>query len=598
MGVQGLQTYLETRVPDGCTFINIVEEAKKYAPYCPPGTKPTIVVDGLCLIRWLYSRTNDYIFGGPWSYLAHVMTGLVRSFQERSIDLVFFFDGHLCRAKVRTWRSRREQKCQEIVKTFDKLLAGCWEGDDNNDISCPNGTAHTLCFVVKYLTPCKVFYAVEECDVEVCRYAESHPECFAILGQDSDFAIFNIRVLYLSALHLDMSRLQTRAYNSEALARCLGLRRELLPLFACLAGNDAVSKEQLTSFHRSIGPAPYRYFRGAPLFERIASAIRQRGWQSIPDGSVAESTGVSLDVLLEGVRMYDVKENSCELAVPRGIEQDSWSLILNMYKHAQIVPPIFQVLCGREIYLGETMELPMGRRIAPAYSCFQSVRQRIYWVLFRGDNSVTITEHVTYPGNIGIKDERVPCIPLHIEGEVPRLCHLWSEDPSLDSMRWHLFCSCLQMDRQIEHLKMLPSHYLAFCCTLHHLFLFGVIGERELCALILQSILPEKEKLELSRRLIPNSQIDAYLVSISTYVMIGIQSVTMALGACGQPSPVQNAAPWFCFDGKLFHLIHRDLNKPEAAFSLLKYDVTLLNLYKNLWANVTSGLPPGHPYHC
>uniref|UniRef100_L7M248 Putative constitutive coactivator of peroxisome proliferator-activated receptor gamma n=1 Tax=Rhipicephalus pulchellus TaxID=72859 RepID=L7M248_RHIPC len=585
MGIQGLQTYLETLVHGGCTFIDIVKEAKKHAAYCPPGTKPTIVVDGLCLIRWLYSRTNDYIFGGPWNYLVHALMGLVRSFQERGIDLVFFFDGTVCGAKVEEWRSRREKKCQEIMKTFEKLRAGCWTGGSN--FTCPNGTAHTLCFMVRHLTSCKVFYAVEECDTEVCRFAESHPECFAILGQDSDFAIFNMRVLYLSCLHLDIDRLQTRAYSSEALARHLGLHRELLPLFACLAGNDTVSKEQLKSFHHSLGSAPYSHNRHAYLFEKIAAVIRQKGWRAIPDISMARCIGVDLDLLLKGVHMYDTKEECCVLQAPLGIEQASWYLAFQMYKHAQMPSFVLQVLYGREVFLGETMEQPIGN--VPAHICFRSVRQRIYWVLFRGDNSVIITEHVTYPGNVGIRDEAVPCAPLHIEGGVPQLCHLWSEDPSLEFMRWRLFCGCLQMERQIEQLRMLPSSYVVFCCTLHQLFLAGVIGERELCSLILQCILPYEKKHELSKRQIPNSQINADLVSISTYVMIGIQCVTMALSVCGQPSPVQSAAPWLCFDGKLFHLIHRDLSEFQASFpSLLQHNADLLHLYSHLRNVITS----------
>ncbi|KAL1434336.1 hypothetical protein MTO96_011964 [Rhipicephalus appendiculatus] len=428
MGIQGLQTYLETLVLGGCTLIDIAKEAKKHAAYCPAGTKPTIVVDGLCLIRWLYSRTNDYIFGGPWNYLVHTFMGLVRSFQERGIDLVFFFDGSVCGAKVEEWRSRREKKCQEIMKTFEKLRAGCWTGGDRN-FTCPNGTAHTLCFMVRHLTSCKVFYAVEECDTEVCRYAESHYECFAILGQDTDFAIFNMRVRYFSCLHLDVDRLQTRAYSSEALARQLCLHRELLPLFACLAGNDTVSKEQLRSFHHSLGSAPYGCNRHAYLFEKIAAVIRQKGWRAIPDISVARCIGVDLDLLLKGVRMYDTKEECCELAVPLGIEQASWYLAVQMYKHAQMPPFVLQVLYDREIYLGETMEQPIGN--IPAHICFRSVRQRIYWVLFKGDNSVIITEHVTYPGNIGIMDEAVPSAPMQIEGGVPQLCHLWVRRPIL-----------------------------------------------------------------------------------------------------------------------------------------------------------------------
>ncbi|KAL1434338.1 hypothetical protein MTO96_011965 [Rhipicephalus appendiculatus] len=575
MGILGLQTYLENLVHGGCMPVDIVEAAARHVPYCPPGTKPTIVVDSLCLMRWLYNKTDDYIFGGPWRFIAHIVTELVRSFQERGIDLVFYFDGCVCDAKVGMWRSRRLQKSREIMEMYKKLQAGRWMGDDRN-LSCPNGTAHALCFMVKHLTSCKVFNAVGECDSEVARYAETHQECFGILSQDSDFSIFNMRVLFLSILHLDMGTLQTCAYSSRALARHLNIGSHLLPLFACLAGNDFVSKEQLTSFHRSLGIPLHLRGRHAFLFERIATVICQRGWSATPDIHVARSVGVDLDSLLNGIRMYDTKEDSCMLKSP---------------------PCILQVLHSREVFLGETMAQPIKNKVT-AHILFREVRRRIYWVLFKGDTSVVITEHVTYPGTIGVRDEAVTCIPLNIEGEVPELRHLWSEDPSLGFMRWHLFCGCLQMETQMEKLETMPHVYLVFCCTLRHLFLAGVISGMEINALILQCILPDNMKLEFTERHIPHSQVDPNLVSISAHVMVGIQCVTMALIACGQFSVAEDSAPWKYFDGKLFHLIYGDLRKLQTSFSSLLHDnVDIKYLYCRFWEHVTSGSTLQHSHH-
>ncbi|XP_075532401.1 constitutive coactivator of peroxisome proliferator-activated receptor gamma-like isoform X1 [Dermacentor variabilis] len=596
MGIWGLQTFLETRVQGGCTPVDILEEARRFALYSPPGTKPTIVVDGLSLIRWLYNRTYDYIFGGPWRYLSHLITEFVRSFQERGIDLVFFFDGIVCGAKVQVWRTRRSERLLNIKKTFQKLRDGCWTGNERNDFSCPNGTAQTLCFVIKYLTSCKVFYAMEECDKEVARYAERHPECFAVLGQDTDYVIFNMSVLYLSTLYLDISTLQTRTYNAKALACHLELSPELLPLFACLAGNDTVSKEHLMSFHDSVGCRLHHYGGHAKCFQRIAAVIRQKDWRAIPDSSVARHTDVDLDLLKEGVRAYNLSEDGSNLEVPLGIDQASWSLVVSMYKHAATLPTVLQVLYGREIYLGETMEEPIATHYVPAYSCFRPVRRRIYWVLFGGDESVFITEHVTYPENMGIRDETVGCAPFPFQGEVPSLYHLWSGDPSLEVVRWRLFCGCLQMERQLEQLRLLPSSCVVLCCTLRQMFLAEVIGEKELSALILQCILPHDKKLELSETQIPKNLVNADLVIISTYVMIGVQCVMMVLSACGQPLPMESAAPWLFFDGKLFHLLYRKLSwSPNIFFSLLEHDDALLHLYHQLWSIVTAEKPQCRP---
>lgn len=589
MGVLGLQTFMETCVPGGYRQINILDEAQKHVIYQPPGMKPTIVVDGLSLITWLYNRTSDYIYGGPWRGLAHIVTEFVRTFQEKGIDLVFFFDGWVSHTKARVWHSRRSQRLLEIKKVFERLRAGCWTGDERNDYTCPNGTSHTLCFIIKHLTSCKVFYALDECDKEVVRYAELNPECFAILSQDSDYVIYNMRVLYLSASYLDISTLQTYTYNGNALARYLGLSPELLPLFACLAGNDTISREHLMSFHGSLGRC-----RGhATRFQKVAAVIRQRDWRAIPDSSVALYTSVNLDLLKEGVQTYNLNDDGSNFGVPLGIDEASWSLVLSTYRHAAAAPGVLQVLYGREIYLGEAMEEPMATHHVTAHSCFRPLRRRIYWVLFGGDPSVFITEHVTYPGNIGIRDETVTCAPFNFQGELPRLCDLWSEDPSLEAVRWHLFCGCLQTERQLERLRSLPTSYLVLCCTLREMFLVRAIGEVELSALLVQCIMPDEQKLELSQRQIPNSQINASLVGIAAYVMVGVQCMTMALSACGQPVSILNAAPWLFFDGKLFHLIHHELTQCSNTFSsLLQDNVGRVRLFHRMWSIITSSQRP------
>lgn len=587
MGVQGLQTFLETCVQGGFLPVNIIEEAEKHLLGKPPGMKPTIVVDGLSLITWLYNRNCDYIYGGPWRYLGHTIMEFVRAFQENGIGLVFFFDGWISHTKARVWRSRRTQRVLEIKKVFERLRAGCWKGDERNDRSCPNGTAMTLCFIIKYLTSCQVFYALDECDKEVARYAETHPECFAILSQDSDYVIYNMRVLYLSSLYLDISTLQTYTYSGNALAHHLGLSPELLPLFACLAGNDTVSREHLMSFHGSIGCRPYRYRGHANRFQKVAAVIRQKDWRAIPDASVAIYTSVSLELLKEGVETYNLNDDGSNFGVPLGIDEASWSLVLSMYRHAAAHPGVLQVLCGREIYLGETMEEPKAGYFVTAHTCFRPLRRRIYWVLFRGDPSVVITEHVTYPGNIGIRDDTVTCAPFDFQGELPRLCDLWTEDPSLATVRWRLLCGCLQLERQFEKLRSLHSSFLVLGCTLREMYLVRAIGAEELMALLAQCIISDEKKLELSQKQIPNSQINANLVVIATYVMVGVQCMTMALSACGQPVPIQSAAPWRFFDGKLFHLIHHEL-RSTSLHSLLEHNVERLRVFIHMWDIITS----------
>ncbi|KAM7283120.1 constitutive coactivator of peroxisome proliferator-activated receptor gamma isoform X2 [Ixodes scapularis] len=588
MGVRGMESFLESVVPGGCTQVNIVEEAGKHRSKCPPGTRPTIVVDGLSLISWIYSHTRDHIFGGPWRDLVQIIMGnFVEMFEGHNIGLVFFFDGCVSSTKVEEWRIRRQQRLVEIQKTFGRLYAGQWTGNMRDDYSCPSGTGYTLCFAVKHLTSCKVFRSVEECDLEVARYAEQHGECFALLSQDTDFAIFNTRVLYLSTKHLDTKTLTTCAYHGETLAQHLGLERKLLPLFACLAGNDIVSRyDHLRHFHSSLGCKGRRAAHSC--FPEVASVIREERWTDQPDNTVAARTGVSLRLLQEAVASYSLRVGPSYLAVPPDVDPQSWHLVVEKYRQSLTFPGLLQVLYTRELFLRECMEEILGPNVPPGYSCFRSVRRKAYWVLFGGKSHVVVMEHVAYPGNIGVLSEPVACTPISLSGNVPPLWQLWSGEPSLQEVRWQLFYGSLGLHFTLEDLRALPARYIVLCATLHLMFLANVLTNQELSALLLQAILLSEDKCERRSFPIPYSEINPRLVSLSCYFMEGVQFVVMSLSACGSPFPLADTMPWLYFDGKLFHSIHRQLYPTSTASSILEHNRPLVELYEYLWNVVTT----------
>ncbi|CAN7938913.1 unnamed protein product, partial [Ixodes hexagonus] len=575
MGVRGMETFLETAVPGGCTPVNIAEEARRHLDKCPPGTRPTIVVDGLSLISWIYSHLHEYIFGGPWRDLVQfVKTNFVEMFERNNIDLVFFFDGCISGTKVDVWRARRKKQLADIQKTFGRLHAGQWTGSMDDDYCCPSGTGYTLCFAIRHLTSCKVFRSVEECDLEVVRYAEQHSECFALLSQDTDFAIFNTRVLYLSRKHLDTRTLTSCAYNREALAQHLGLECRLLPLFACLAGNDIVSKyDHLRQFHSTLGRRGRQQAGAGNIFPKVANVIREEGWTEQPDDAVAARTGVDLGLLREGFASYSLHAEPIHLAVPPDVDARGWDLVVEKYRHSLTFPGLLQVLCARELYLRECMEELLGPDVPPSYSCFRPLRRKVYSVLFGGRPHVSVMEHVAYPGNIGICDELVTCLPISFPGQVPPLWQLWSGEPSLQELRWGLFHDCLGLRFPLGALRALPSRFIVLCSTLHLMLATNALDDCELCAFLLQAILLSEDQLGLRFRPIPDHEINPRLVSLSCYFMVGVQFVTMALTVCGSPFPLVDAMPWLYFDGKLFHSVHRQLCVDHVPQSILEHSV-------------------------
>ena len=87
-----------------------------------------------------------------------------------------------------------------------------------------------------------------EADSEIASLAAAW-NC-AVLSNDSDFFIFDIEGGYipLSFLRWKSSPLTAKVFYRSKLALRFGIRPELLPLFASLAGNDYVSRDALVDF--------------------------------------------------------------------------------------------------------------------------------------------------------------------------------------------------------------------------------------------------------------------------------------------------------------------------------------------------------------
>jgi hypothetical protein len=73
----------------------------------------------------------------------------------------------------------------------------------------------------------------------VAEYARDH-QCFAILGQDTDYIIYEGAQYYLSMKTLNLLTMRTLNYNRWALARHLGIDPNKLPILASLIGNDII----------------------------------------------------------------------------------------------------------------------------------------------------------------------------------------------------------------------------------------------------------------------------------------------------------------------------------------------------------------------
>lgn len=74
---------------------------------------------------------------------------------------------------------------------------------------------------------------------------------FAVLGEDSDFTMMNVPYIPLSSLQFDGERIQAQLFTPKRISEVLSIPCHMFCAFATLAGNDFVSVNDLSSFHRS-----------------------------------------------------------------------------------------------------------------------------------------------------------------------------------------------------------------------------------------------------------------------------------------------------------------------------------------------------------
>ena len=96
-------------------------------------------------------------------------------------------------------------------------------------------------------------------DSSIVAIAEKY-NAFAIMSDDTDFLFqqYSSKVVIVSGQHLNPETLDTEVYVPEALANCLGLKINRLPVFASLKGNDYVHFKKLNCLHQDLNQSWYR----------------------------------------------------------------------------------------------------------------------------------------------------------------------------------------------------------------------------------------------------------------------------------------------------------------------------------------------------
>ena len=250
MGVKGLQAYVDQCCPDALQHVNIKELAQQHRHHY--GNQAILVIDGMSLLRKFYNPDIPWVYGGEWLEFFEKIQDFLETLKKADIKPVFIFDGVIEQSKRATWLDRRKKERRLMLQVFDHIKK-TGQHPDHRLYHIPPCTSEGMMQALIHLGV-EVIKSVIEADKEVFRYYKKY-RCFGVLSQDSDFLIFDIDH-YFSSISLDLKTLRIKMYNKQVLCRHLGLHPSLLPLLACILGNDTISQGCLTKFHHWVTRTP------------------------------------------------------------------------------------------------------------------------------------------------------------------------------------------------------------------------------------------------------------------------------------------------------------------------------------------------------
>ena len=115
MGVKGLHTFLEGRLPAAAHCLALTELAADGG---------VVVVDGMALIRKLYTPDLEWLVGGQFQEAWLNVRSFVTAFEACGLKLVVFLDGGVDDAKLGEWQSRRQNDLKKVDRVVEALSRG------------------------------------------------------------------------------------------------------------------------------------------------------------------------------------------------------------------------------------------------------------------------------------------------------------------------------------------------------------------------------------------------------------------------------------------------------------------------------------------
>jgi len=327
-----------------------------------------------------------------------------------------------------------------------------------------------------------------EADLEMARFAYQNG-AFAVMTNDSDFLCFpsiSSVILFDSITLYPNGDITCSLYKPSVTASWFSFQPPLLPLFACLVGNDFLNDEiALASLHRLILPGAGTDRNRAGLLERVGRYLSRFGSDlksAMTEIDSALRSNESMRKLLrQAVKKYDIADVTPKLAQP--LCQPMSSEFLLRHREGKIATILFGVVSRREHW--QYVFIEDGAQPASVHNVFEPVRRTTFALALalygvKSHVSGGVCEIARAHSSVV---SRTLCIDK--EKDLVGIC----ASVSLSSLlELHLSALCTAFGWPNAPVHSLPKSEEASCIVLRYLFAQNHINENELTA-VLESVL-------------------------------------------------------------------------------------------------------------
>jgi hypothetical protein len=243
------------------SFIDNIQGSRKYHKL----NDTKLVIDANNLMRKLYIQYNsryrrkDFLYGGNYTSYALFFKQFFDSLKKCRITPVMIFDGGLN-------IELKDDRFKKYKVLFNRSKRISNSSHSTNDPIFPHLLRDTFDSVIRELNICSLQTRFDA-DLDSAKLA-NRLKC-PLLSDDSDFLALDIEFGVISILSLQWDRPQrfrnqTRSQSENYFIKCLiykideffdkfyGLKKELLPIFATLLGNDFIKETVFSAFIRKI----------------------------------------------------------------------------------------------------------------------------------------------------------------------------------------------------------------------------------------------------------------------------------------------------------------------------------------------------------